>query len=240
VYTADYSAEGVATIVFPATTAAGTYPVTISYPGDNNYNTVPTTPISVTIASSALLPTIITATASAPTTSLLASISIAGSVSGPTGTVPPTGTVSISDSGVSFGSPALYVSTGATGTSTPFTLLYNTELLSQGANLITLTYSGDKNYQPSTTTISLLNPLSDFNLTPQSPTVSVLAGSKVTDAVYISSTNGFAGKVSLACTAAPGVTCTPSPSSVTLTSGGAATATLTIAAPAATAAGKYI
>jgi subtilase family serine protease len=239
VYTADYSAEGVATIVFPATTAAGTYPVTISYPGDNNYNTVPTTPISVTIASSALLPTIITATASAPTTSLLASISIAGSVSGPTGTVPPTGTVSISDSGVSFGSPALYVSTGATGTSTPFTLLYNTELLSQGANLITLTYSGDKNYQPSTTTISLLNPLSDFNLTPQSPTVSVLAGSKVTDAVYISSTNGFAGKVSLACTAAPGVTCTPSPSSVTLTSGGAATATLTIAAPAATAAGKY-
>ncbi len=238
--------EGVATITFPAATAAGTYPVTISYPGDTNYAAVPSTPISVTIAPGTLLTTSTTAALSTPTvttTSPVAEISVLVTVadSSGSGTLAPTGTVSIFSNGAPTdggGGVPLNPSVSTSPYSATAALSFNSQLLGQGANLITFVYSGDTKYRASTTTLNLTNPLSDFTLSPQSASVPVSAGANITDPIYVTSKSGFAGNVTLTCTAATGATCLIT-SPVTLTSGGNATATLTISAPSTTASGKY-
>ena len=237
VYSLSMATEGVATISLPTGSPAGTY--TATYAGDTNYVTNTGT-IAPTANTGVLKSSTITVTTPNPaTTSPFAVISVTGAVSDAsgTGTLPPTGTVEIYSSGQSLG--GVFLTAPTSGTTTPYALSFNSQLLGNGANLITLVYSGDTVYQPSTTTLTLSNPLSDFTLTAQTPTVHFLAGANATDTVYLSSTNHFAGAVTLACTAATGVTCTPSAPSVTLTSGGNGSAVLTIAAPAATAAGTY-
>ncbi|MGC1463841.1 MAG: Ig-like domain repeat protein [Terracidiphilus sp.] len=238
--------EGVATITFPATTAAGTYPVTISYPGDTNYAAVPTTPISVTIAPGTLLTTSTTAVLSTPTvttTSPIAAISVLVTVADTSGsgTVAPTGTVSIFSNGAPTdggGGVPLNPSASTSPYSATAALTFNSQLLGQGANLITFVYSGDAKYRASTTTLNLTNPLSDFTMSPQSASVPILAGANATDPIYVTSKSGFAGAVTLTCTAPTGTTCSIT-TPATLTSGGNATATLTLGAPSTTASGKY-
>jgi hypothetical protein len=92
----------------------------------------------------------------------------------------------------------------------------------------------------SSTLIHLANPLSDFSMVPNSTIVPVdtSAGSG-TDTINLASVNGFSGAVNLACTPASGVTCSISPASAGLASGGSGTATLTVNVPATTAEGNY-
>jgi subtilase family serine protease len=228
--------EGVATIVFPATVAAGSYPVTLSYPGDTNYTTATGT-MTVTLAAGTGLASTITATASPTSTSPLAAIPVTGVVTGQSSSVAPSGTVTVYSNGVSIYPVSLNPPTS--GYTTSFTYMANSDALLPGTNLLTLVYSGDKNYKPATSTLTLTNSNSDFTLTSQPSTVSVVAGgSNATGTIYVGSAYGFTGAVNLTCTAPTGVTCVI-PSSTTLTAGGSTGLTLTLSVPVSTSSGTY-
>jgi len=229
------SSEGVATITAPASTPAATYSVTISYGGDSNY-TATSVSGSVTIAgaTSGLLAST-TAASFTGTISPTTSIAVTGTVTGQNGKAAPTGNVLFASSGYILSQVA--ISPGA-GDSSSFAATLNSQILFQGANLITVQYSGDAVYAPSATTLNpIASPLSDFSIVPQATLVPVAAGSATTDAVNVYSVNGFSGMVSVTCTAPSGITC-PSPSAVNLASGGSAPVTLNISASSSAANGN--
>ena len=220
--------EGVATFTIPASTSSGTYNVTVSYnPGtDPNYLATSATATVQVIQESGLLVSTTTATMSgsiSPTTS----ITINGTVTGQSGKAAPTGDVFIFSSG--YGDIEVGLSTPASGVVSSFSFTLNSQYLFQGANFITLQYTGDKTYYPSAFQLSnpIANPLSDFTLIPQTTIVPVTAGSNGTDTINLASVNGFSGNVALTCTPAVGITCTISPTEG-LSGGGSAAATLTI------------
>jgi trimeric autotransporter adhesin len=129
----------------------------------------------------------------------------------------------------------------SSGNVSNFSFTMNSSFLAQGANFVTLQYTGDNTYAPSAFTLnsggSIPNPLSDFTLVPDSSNVPVAVGKSGTANIYLSSVNGFSGAVNLKCAAA-GVNCSI-PSSTTLTSGSNGTVALTLSAPSAAANGNY-
>ena len=170
-----------------------------------------------------------------PTTS----IAVNGTVTGQSGHPAPTGSVTIFSSGLTVSTVNL--TPGSSDVST-FSVTLNSQVLFQGANFVTLQYSGDTTYAGSAFTLNsggpISNPLSDFSMVPQTTIVPVTAGSSGTMTIDLASVNGFTGTVNLTCTAAPGVSCSM-PSSVGLSNGGDATAMLTVNAESSTANGNY-
>ncbi len=227
------SSEGVATITAPASTPPRTYNVTINYSGDSNYLAT-SAGASVTIVAATGLASTTTANITgsiSPTTS----ITVTGTVTGQSGKPAPTGTVLFFSSG--YGLSQVAISPG-TGDSSSFSATLSSQSLFQGTNLITVQYSGDAVYAPSSTTLTIASPLSDFSIVPQATIVPVTAGgSAATDTVNVYSVNAFSGPVSFACTAPSGITC-PSPGQVTLSSGGSAPITLSISASSSAASGN--
>ena len=226
---------GFAVINVPGSTPLGAYTVSTSYPGDSNYAAVTAQPIIVQVVSTGETPTTTTATLSgsiSPTTSIL----ITGSVTG-SGTKAPTGVLGLYSSGYYL--TEIAITPGTSDVST-FSLVLNSQSLSQGANFVTLQYFGDTTYAPSAYVVSnpISNPQSDFTLTASSTVVPVTPGSSVSTTINLGSVNGLTGAVSLTCSAATGVTCTI-PASETLAAGGSAAAALSISAAASTAAGNY-
>ena len=223
------SSEGVATITAPANTPAGTYNnVKINYNGDSNYSSASAGPFSVTIAG---LTGLASTTAASTTGSIspTTSITVNGTVTGQSGHGAPTGAVLFFSSGfVLFQVP---ISPGtAPSVASSFSATLNSQNLLQGANLITVQYLGDAVYSESSTTLSVASPLSDFSMVPMATIVPVSgSGSVAMDTVNVYSVNGFSGMVSFTCAPAFGIAC-PSPSAVTLSSGGKAAITLNISA----------
>ena len=220
--------EGVATFTIPASTSSGTYSVTVNYPGDANYAANSGTATVQVVGDTGGFASTTTATMSgsiSPTTS----ITINGTVTGQSGHAAPTGDVFIFSSG--YGDIEVGLSTPASGVVSSFSFTLNSQYLFQGANFITLQYTGDKTYYPSAFQLSnpIANPLSDFTLTPETTIVPVPAGSSSggSTTINLASVNGFSGNVALTCTPAVGITCTISPTEG-LSGGGSAAATLTI------------
>jgi len=232
-----YSPEGVATIIAPASTPAGTYSVTINYGGDSHYTAASGGPFTVTIVGATGLASTTTASIAgsiSPTTS----IAVTGTVTGQSGKAAPTGTVLFFSSGYNLSQVA--ISPGA-GDSSSFSATLNSQTLFQGANLITVQYqpAAGSIYAPSSTTLNpIASPLSDFSIVPEATLVPISAGgSAAADTINVYSVNGFSGMVSFTCTAPSGITC-PSPSPVTLSSGGSAPITLNISASSSAASGN--
>ena len=84
---------------------------------------------------------------------------------------------------------------------------------------------------------SLGGPSPDFSLSTKPDTVNVSSGSSATTKLNLASQTGFAGTVTLTCSST--LSCSISPESVTLTSGGNATSTMTVSATGWTSSGAY-
>jgi subtilase family serine protease len=232
--------QGTAIFAIPAT-ASGNYTLTFNYAGDTNYAATSAQPTPYTFdTGGGTSATTTTATVSAPATSPTSLVTLTATVTG-AGSTRPTGTVYLVASDYLIGQATL--PTG-TGNSASLTFRFDSAALFQGTNQITVQYiPNSASFGSSATTVTIANPLSDFALVPSSTIVSVPAtGSTAgtqTDVISLSSTNGFAGAVSLTCSATGGVTCAISPTAATLVSGGQTAATLTVNTTGVTAAGNY-
>ena len=232
--------EGVATITVASTSNSGSYTANVSYSGDANYKAVSNVQFPVQFGSIGGLSTTTTATMSG-SISPTSNITITGTVTGQSGHPAPTGGIIIYSSGYTIGNGVSI--TPGSGDSSTFSIVLNSQTLFQGANFITLQYTGDQNYNISATTLNnggaISNPLSDFAMVPSTTIVPVTAGASATDAINLSSVNGFSGTVNYTCTAASGLTCSLSPGSTAFTSGSSSSATLTIGANSSTTNGNY-
>ncbi|HTH42009.1 MAG TPA: protease pro-enzyme activation domain-containing protein [Terracidiphilus sp.] len=230
---------GVGTLTIPASTAANTYTVTLTYNGDTNYKSTTASGSIQIVSSTSTKATTTTATMSG-SLSPNSTIKVTGSVTG-TGTTAPTGGIIVYSSGNYLTGNSQVSFSSSSGNVSNFSFTMNSSFLAQGANFVTLQYTGDNTYAPSAFTLnsggSIPNPLSDFTLVPDSSNVPVAVGKSGTANIYLSSVNGFSGAVNLKCAAA-GVSCSI-PSSTTLTSGSNGTVALTLSAPSAAANGNY-
>ncbi len=238
--------EGIAYFAVPAT-AAGAYNMSFSYAGDANYKTVSLAqPLTFdSLAGNGFLPSTITATATATATSPTGIVTVTATVTGQAGKPAPTGSLQLASTGSS--QYAFAETTLPTSTTDSVTLTYqfSSASLFQGTNQIVLQYFPDTNsaYNPSAAEVTIANPLSDFSLIPATTIVSVLnAGATPgvqTDAINLTSYNGFSGAVALTCTAPTGITCSLGSGSATLAANGNASAVVTVNTSAVTAAGTY-
>jgi hypothetical protein len=236
--------EGVAVFTIPASASAGTYNLTVNYSGDANYTaTSGTASFTIQGLTGKLVST--TAASVAGTVSPTTSITVTGTVTGQSGHPAPTGTVIVYSSGyntTTYGSGVpVPLSVPSSGDVSNFSITLNSQNLFQGANFVTLQYSGDSTYYPSAFQLAnpISNPLADFTMVPQTTIVPVTAGSSGTTTINLASLNGFGGAVSLACKAATGVTCALSSNSLTLAPGGSGSVTLTINAAVSAMPGNY-
>ncbi len=234
---ADDFVDGVATVSIPSTAPAGNYTLGVSYSGDANYMSASGSG-AVTLTAPTLLSSTTTASMSGDI-SPNSSITVIGTVSGPSGDPAPTGGVTFYSSGNVLGSIAFSSSSGSVSS---FTVTLNSDALFQGTNFITVQYSGDSHYSPSQVALNsggVGNPLWDFSIVPESPTVPLTAGNSSTDVLQLYSINGFAGTVNYTCAAAAGITCQIAPNSSTFTANGTARATLTVTAGSGISNGSY-
>jgi trimeric autotransporter adhesin len=103
---------------------------------------------------------------------------------------------------------------------------------------ITATYSGDADFNPSTSP-GVVARVTDFSVA-VSPSSQTIVGRKATFTLTVDAVNGFSGTVSLSCAGGPaGSTCNVSPSSVTLAGATTTTAKATVTVPTGTVPGNY-
>jgi hypothetical protein len=233
--------EGVGTVALPAETA-GTYTVTISYPGDANYAATTAT-ASVTITTSSLIPTTTTATTSVSSTTSTTAEAVTFTVTGTTAGGFPTGNVNFILSGENIG--YLTLPTSGSGDSVTETLNLDGYLLT-GGNQITVQYDGSTVYAPSQAVVTISN-----GGTPPAPGIALnysggiteTAGNSGTATISVTPIGGFTGSVALTCAVTPTSgtsvpTCTIT-TPVTISGTNAATATLTVASTSTTTTGAY-
>jgi len=239
--------EGIAAITAPATTPAGNYTVTVTYAGDTNYAaTSQTFTVIILAADTTLAPSTTAATSSSTSTSTGTAISITVTVTGQTALAAPTGTVLFSTSGTTIGNVTL---TSGSGDTSSATVLLNSSELISGQNVLTLQYSGDSVYQPSSTILIITNTpgagTPSFTLAPTPASLTLTAGSSGTSAIAITPSGGFTGSVALSCAVASVTgstsnlpTCSIATASVASTS--SVVATLSLTTSSSTATGSYL
>jgi hypothetical protein len=207
--------NGVATLT-TASLQAGTHMLTAVYQGDTTYvqSTGAATPTVIVQAPSATSVTGPTATNPGTSTNLTVTIS------GITGALPPTGTVTVTDGTTTVG----------TGSLTAGKATISVTLQSLGSHTLTAQYSGDSNYVKSSGTVSI-SVVQPFAVTSSSSTVSLAAGGVSNTPLLVTPAGGFSGSVTMTCsTPAIYVTCSVAPSTVTVSGGvaGQATAIITV------------
>jgi trimeric autotransporter adhesin len=229
--------EGVATLPLPAETA-GTYQVMVSYSGDTHYAAI-TQQFPVTLTASSGIATTTTASASPTTTSTTAVEGVTAVVTGTTAGGVPTGTLTFLSSGLNLGSVPL---PSGSGDSVTATVTISSAGLLQGANVITVQYSGNTVYAPSSGTVTVTNGgagTQGFTLSNGGQITIASQGASGTSMITVTPTGGFTGSVALSCAVTPTTntttTCSVSaPAVVTSTTAVTATLTVTTTATSAT------
>ncbi len=210
-----------------ATSAPGTYPVTVALSGSaaGNYSVV----LSAGAASISigLAPTQIALTGSSNTPILGASFTLTATVSSTTSGTP-TGTVNFYDGATLLNGTPVTLSGGAA--------MLALTTLPVGAHSITAVYSGDTNFVASTSTAvtpTVLTP--DFSIASPTPAQSVLPGKSVDYTITLTPVNPtFIYPITLSASGLPsGVTATFNPSSIPA-GAGTSNAVLTLTASAQT------
>lgn len=172
----------------------GSYTVTADYLGDSVFSPSNSSPLSYAVSK---LPSTTNLSIYAQTVGAGGGVNSSVSVTGPATSAPsPTGTLQLYVNGVAQGSPfpVLY---------TPPPVIFS----SAGTSTVTAVYSGDANWQPSTSNAvsqMVLSQAATFSMSPTNQTLSVTAGATTgnTDAITVTGTMGFTGSVTLACNVA--------------------------------------
>ncbi len=236
---ADGAQAGIGTVTLGSLTP-GNYNVTFTYSGDNNYvGGAAQGSIGVAQGTGLTASTIMASMTGAISPN--STITVTGTVTG-SGTTAPTGGVIFFSSGYDLGEVTL---TPGSGDVSSFTAVLDSQDIFQGANFLTLQYTGDSHYAPSEYTLNggspIQNPKADFSLVPNTTIVPVNisagAGSG-TDTINVASVNGFNGNVNLTCAAPSPLTCSVS-GPIALSNQSSTTSTLTINIPASTPNGNY-
>lgn len=214
---------------------SGPHTLTITYSGDANYGS--STSAAVTV--DAVYP--VTMTAAASPASILYNAGTPVTVTATVGTGNPATNAGLEPTGTfTFVSNVTGAMTNPVTTTATRDANGNWEL--QGTmtfapsqtQSVSVNYSGDSNYNSYINAYAQVSvTIPDFNLSPGSAPLAITAGQSGTATLTITPTTSYASTVQLSCgNTMPGATCTISPSSVTLSNGTAATATLTISTTA--------
>ena len=148
-------------------------------------------------------------------------LTLTATVAPVSGTAVPTGTVDFKNGTTSLGT----ANVGATGTATLSGVTFN----AGGTYSLTASYSGDANFNASTSTVlSQVVNAPDFSISTNPTSLSIMRGGSGSATVTITPADGFTGAVTVTCSGAPvNTTCALNPSTINVTAG-AATGTLTI------------
>jgi hypothetical protein len=210
------------------TPAGGSHTYTASYQGDANYAAAMSTgsSIAVTPASTTTTLAVSGSTAYGSTTTLTATIT-----PGATGTLAsPSGTVLFYDGTAVVGSGTV---SATPGTATA------TALLGLGTHTLTAKYSGDGNFAGSASTSTLVTTVSPVSVAATPASLSLAAGGSGAASLSITPAGGYTGTVTLACASPVSyITCSVTPSSQTISSTSAVTATLNVQVAATVALNK--
>lgn len=189
----------------------GNYFMTAAYSGDSKYqpSSSPAVPLKIN-PPGVLAATTTTLTSSANEINFGDSVTFFASVGGGLGGSTPTGSVTFLDGATTLSTTPLSAGSAS----------YTTDFLSPGTHPITAQYSGDANFQGSTS--SVLNQIVDYSsnvptylveVSPQSLTLS--SGSSGTATVTVATAGGFNQQISFTCSGLPIYsTCSFSPASV--------------------------
>lgn len=212
--------------------ALGTHCITASYSGDAAFNFVAagsSMPWTLQVVQQAapaasLTPQFDLVTlAYAPGSALAFNVQLSSTAFGPA----PTGTLNVLD-----GTTLLWTASASGGAGSVLTLNTVAKPFSLGTHSLQLTYSGDGNWAPvssSIVTVTIANP--DFTLT-ASPSVSLVRGGSAGVSISTSSIAGYSGSLRFSCSGLPAeASCAFSPAS--LTAGSATDLTIMTTAPSA-------
>ena len=201
--------------------ALGTHTLSVAYSGDPSFNASTAGPVTVNVAKGPTQTILLTPVGALPNTSVLLEAIVL-----PDGAIDPTGTVQFFDGKTPL-NPAVNVNN--------LVATFTTTQLSNGANSITATYSGDTNFLTSTSgaaNVIIGNP--DFQLAVNPGNVTIPATGPGTTSVVLSPGPGlgFAGPVTLACTGMPaGSTCAFTPRQPQLNGLSPVTVTMAVTRP---------
>ena len=183
------------------------------YSGDS-HNALSTSAVVASTVSPAMVATV-TSIAGPVIAGPPASATFTASVISSSGTVPPTGTLAFTQNGAAIGTATL-ASTGIASFSAP---------ASPVAGSVQATYSGDANYLGSTSNVII--PTADFTLAASPAEISVTSKMPGTFQVTLTPIYGYSKAISLSCSGAGPISCSFSPSTVTL-AGAPISSTLTV------------
>jgi trimeric autotransporter adhesin len=206
---------------------AGTATISASYSGDSNYTSASSNSIPITVTQPAMVTGNANPASLLPTQDFTATASVAGI----TGQPAPTGYISFDAEGPGAGwTGTLPLVNGS------FSFIFSGNTWSPGVVSVSLAYSGDAIYGPSSVIVpvTMLNP---FTMTASTPVVIAAAGATTgnTSTLTITPANGFTGPVYFSCTMEyypPGAQHLPScsvPSPLTVTGTSPVTTAMTIA-----------
>jgi len=220
----------------PIQLSGGSHALVATYSGDISYTAPASVNDTVTVNKAATATVLTPSTNSATTgTNITLTATISSASNSATGT---TGTVTFFDGTTQIGSPATVTPTGAGATGAGGTAALTTAFTTTGTHTLTATYNGDTNYlasAPSAGVVVTVTSTGSFAVS--GAAVTVTAGSSGTSNITVTPSGGFTGTVNVTCgTNIPGVTCTPNPLAINITSANpmANNLTVNVAAPSST------
>jgi hypothetical protein len=189
----------------------GPKPLTASYPGDSNFNASISPAVSQTVTKASTTTAI---TSPIPALVVGQPLSISFKVTPPSGdNLTPTGTVTVSD-GAGDSCVATLTSAGGGALATGSCNLTPT---TPATKTLTATYSGDRNFKSSTTSLTNALAVGDFSISVTPATAILKPGTTNSFTLTLTPLGGFTGTVSLTCSDPhPFTTCTLGSNSVPL------------------------
>jgi hypothetical protein len=207
---------------------SGSHNLTVHYSGDTNY----ASSVSSSVTLNALYPTTTALTVNPNNVILGNSVTLTATVStgnpASNASLKPTGSISFnSNYGPVTGSVTTTVSQDSSGN---WIVQASVTTTPQQSEVVSANFSGDSNYAASYQELGVNVTIPDFSISANSGSLTITAGQTGTTTLTITPATNYTSTVTLSCPSAPfwGGTCTISPSSVTLSNGASATATLSL------------